>query len=75
MRNAQTMSAVANAVEHQPTVGTTFTGKEFIEGLKAVLNVLVGPVITLLASAVGFYFGSKQGESGGSTKTQNKPSP
>lgn len=52
-----------------------FTGKEFIEGLKAVLNVLVGPVITLLASAVGFYFGSKQGESGGSPRTQNKPSP
>jgi hypothetical protein len=27
-----------------------------------VLDVIVGPTITLLASAIGFYFGSKQGE-------------
>ena len=41
---------------------TGFTDKDFFHDLKQVLDVLVGPVITLLASAVGFYFGSKQGE-------------
>jgi hypothetical protein len=38
-----------------------FSHPEFFRELKQVLDVLVGPVITLLASAVGFYFGYKQG--------------
>ena len=54
-------------------VGLTFTAlfargassgfghPEFFRELKQVLDVLLGPVITLLASAVGFYFGYKQG--------------
>lgn len=50
-----------------------FAGDAFFDDLKKVLDVLVGPVITLLASAVGFYFGSKQGESAGQTK--NPPPP
>ena len=29
------------------------------ENLKAVLDVLVGPIVTLLSSAIGFYFGSR----------------
>lgn len=51
---------------------TGFTDKEFFHELKQVLDVLVGPVITLLASAVGFYFGYKQGELGDQAKN-NKP--
>lgn len=43
---------------------TGFTDKEFFHELKQILDVLVGPVITLLASAIGFYFGYKQGELG-----------
>lgn len=39
-----------------------FTHEGFFQELKQVLDVLVGPVITLLASAIGFYFGYKQGE-------------
>jgi hypothetical protein len=35
--------------------------KDFYEKLKAVLDVLLGPVITLLSSAIGFYFGYQQG--------------
>lgn len=53
-------------------VSTGFTDKEFFHELKQVLDVLVGPVITLLASAVGFYFGYKQGELGDQAKN-NKP--
>ncbi len=41
---------------------TGFTNKDFFSELKQILDVLVGPVITLLASAIGFYFGYKQGE-------------
>jgi hypothetical protein len=51
---------------------TGFTDKEFFHDLKQVLDVLVGPVVTLLASAVGFYFGSKQGELAQQIK-DNKP--
>jgi hypothetical protein len=51
---------------------TGFTDREFFHELKQVLDVLVGPVITLLASAVGFYFGYKQGELGDQAKN-NKP--
>lgn len=51
---------------------TGFTDKEFFHELKQVLDVLVGPVITLLASAVGFYFGYKQGELGDQARN-NKP--
>lgn len=43
---------------------TGFTDKDFFHELKQILDVLLGPVITLLASAVGFYFGYKQGELG-----------
>lgn len=43
---------------------TGFTDEKFFTELKQVLDVLVGPVITLLASAIGFYFGYKQGELG-----------
>lgn len=41
---------------------TGFTHPSFFSELKQVLDVIVGPVITLLASAIGFYFGYKQGE-------------
>lgn len=51
---------------------TGFSDKEFFHELKQVLDVLVGPVITLLASAVGFYFGYKQGELGDQARN-NKP--
>jgi hypothetical protein len=51
---------------------TGFTDKDFFHELKQVLDVLVGPVITLLASAVGFYFGYKQGELGDQARN-NKP--
>lgn len=47
---------------------TGFTHNEFFHELKQVLDVLVGPVITLLASAIGFYFGYKQGELGEQVK-------
>lgn len=53
-------------------VAVGFTGPTFFDGLKKILDVLVGPVITLLASAVGFYFGSKQGESVGLAKNTGK---
>lgn len=52
---------------------TGFTDKEFFRELKQVLDVLLGPVITLLASAVGFYFGYKQGEL--SDQARNNKSP
>jgi hypothetical protein len=52
---------------------TGFTDKEFFHELKQVLDVLVGPVVTLLASAVGFYFGYKQGESGQGTGSNRTP--
>lgn len=32
------------------------------QNLKAVLDVLVGPIVTLLSSAIGFYFGSRSGQ-------------
>lgn len=54
---------------------TGFTDKEFFHELKQVLDVLVGPVITLLASAVGFYFGYKQGELGEQAKGNKPPTP
>jgi hypothetical protein len=54
---------------------TGFTDKEFFHELKQVLDVLVGPVITLLASAVGFYFGYKQGELGEQAKGNKQPTP
>ena len=53
-------------------VAVGFTGPTFFDGLKKILDVLVGPVITLLASAVGFYFGSKQGESVDPAKNTGK---
>jgi hypothetical protein len=52
---------------------TGFTDKEFFHELKQVLDVLVGPVITLLASAVGFYFGYKQGELGDQARNNKQP--
>ena len=51
---------------------TGFTDKAFFQELKQVLDVLLGPVITLLASAIGFYFGYKQGELGNQARN-NKP--
>jgi hypothetical protein len=50
-----------------------FTDDKFFAELKQILDVIVGPVITLLASAVGFYFGYKQGELGEQART-NKSS-
>lgn len=35
--------------------------QSFFEKLKTLLDVLLGPVITLLSSAIGFYFGYQQG--------------
>ena len=32
--------------------------------LKSLLDVLIGPIITLLSSAIGFYFGSRSAEAG-----------
>ena len=40
---------------------------DFFGQLKQLTDVLIGPVITLLSSAVGFYFGYQQG-----TKTQQQ---
>ncbi|HRH88052.1 MAG TPA: hypothetical protein PLO41_14475 [Rubrivivax sp.] len=34
--------------------------QQFFTNLKTLLDVLVGPVITLLSAAVGFYFGNQQ---------------
>lgn len=34
---------------------------EFFKKLKSLLDLLLGPVITLLSSAIGFYFGYQQG--------------
>jgi hypothetical protein len=34
---------------------------DFFTKLKSLLDVLLGPVITLLSSAIGFYFGYQQG--------------
>ena len=42
----------------------------FFEKLKSLLDVLLGPVITLLSSAIGFYFGYQQGAG-----TLNKDTP
>ena len=42
----------------------------FFEKLKSLLDVLLGPVITLLSSAIGFYFGYQQGAG-----TLNKDAP
>jgi len=52
---------------------TGFTDKEFFHELKQILDVLLGPVITLLASAVGFYFGYKQGELGQQARNNRTP--
>lgn len=38
--------------------------KEFFEQLKQLLDVLIGPVVALLSSAIGYYFGSQQGRIG-----------
>jgi hypothetical protein len=35
--------------------------EQFFKDLKTLLDVLIGPVITLLSSAVGYYFGYQQG--------------
>lgn len=35
--------------------------EKFFQHLKTLLDVLLGPVITLLSSAIGFYFGYQQG--------------
>jgi hypothetical protein len=45
--------------------------EKFFAELKQVLDVLLGPVITLLSSAVGFYFGYQQGAA--SEKGSNTP--
>ena len=50
---------------------TGFTHPEFFREFKQVLDVLVGPIITLLASAIGFYFGYKQGELVEAVKNSN----
>jgi len=47
---------------------TGYGGEHFFAEMKQVLDVIVGPIITLLASAVGFYFGSKQAEQNASRK-------
>lgn len=45
---------------------------QFFDDLRKVLDLLVGPVITLLASAVGFYFGSKQSEAAASAAARSE---
>jgi hypothetical protein len=45
-----------------------FANKEFFQELKQVLDVVLGPVTTLLASAVGYYFGYKQSDNSGVKK-------
>lgn len=44
-------------------------GDRFFDHLRVLLELLFGPVIALLSSAVGFYFGTKVGEAG----TPNAP--
>ena len=39
-----------------------FAQKEFFSNFKQLLDVILPPVTTLLASTIGFYFGYKQGE-------------
>lgn len=46
---------------------------DFFTKLKSLLDVLLGPVITLLSSAIGFYFGYQQG-AGTLGKENNKES-
>lgn len=41
---------------------TAFSDPQFFENFKKILDVILPPVTTLLASTVGFYFGYKQGE-------------
>lgn len=45
--------------------------------LKTLLDVLVGPIITLLSSAIGFYFGSRSAQAGapGATGIPGSPGP
>ena len=35
--------------------------EEYFKNLKSLLDVLVGPILTLLSTAIGFYFGSQAG--------------
>ena len=41
---------------------TGFAGLAFFDNFKKILDVILPPVTTLLASTVGFYFGYKQSE-------------
>jgi hypothetical protein len=45
--------------------------EDFFKELKQVIDVLVGPVITLLSSAVGFYFGYQQGAANEKSNTSD----
>lgn len=45
---------------------------EFFQRLKTLLDVLLGPVITLLSSAIGFYFGYQQATA---ARAGSNPSP
>ncbi len=61
------------------TLDGTDPAKRF-ENLKTLLDVLVGPILTLLSSAIGFYFGARSaqggnGQGGGNGKPAPSPSP
>ena len=45
-----------------------FADSTFFDNFKKILDVILPPVTTLLASTVGFYFGNKQGESAAAGK-------
>jgi hypothetical protein len=47
--------------------------KDFFANLKTLLDVLLGPVITLLSSAIGFYFGYQQGSTSPGAKAGGGP--
>lgn len=49
--------------------------KQRFVNLKALLDVLFGPIVTLLSSAVGFYFGSRAAQAQAEARKDDKASP
>lgn len=49
--------------------------KERFTQLKTLLDVLVGPIITLLSSAVGFYFGSRTAQASAAAAVSARSGP
>lgn len=45
------------------------------ENLKTLLDVLVGPILTLLSSAIGFYFGARSAQGNNTPPAAPRPAP